>query len=26
LPKTAPQLDLLAGLDRTTLEMRDPWF
>jgi alkylation response protein AidB-like acyl-CoA dehydrogenase len=26
LPKTAPQLDLLASLDRTTLEMRDPWF
>ena len=26
LPKTAPQLDLLASLDRTTLEMRDSWF
>ncbi|MEN4474212.1 acyl-CoA dehydrogenase [Mycolicibacterium cosmeticum] len=26
LPKTGPQLDLLAGLDRTTLEMRDGWF
>jgi hypothetical protein len=26
LPKTAPQLDLLDSLDRTTLEMRDPWF
>jgi hypothetical protein len=26
LPKTAPQLDLLESLDRTTLEMRDPWF
>ncbi len=26
LPKTAPQLDLLAALDRTTLEMRDGWF
>ncbi|MBN8867202.1 MAG: acyl-CoA dehydrogenase [Solirubrobacterales bacterium] len=26
LPKTAPQLDLLAGLDRTTLEMEDDWF
>jgi alkylation response protein AidB-like acyl-CoA dehydrogenase len=26
LPKTAPQLDLLASLDRTTLEMRDDWF
>jgi hypothetical protein len=26
LPKTAPQLDLLAALDRTTLEMRDAWF
>lgn len=26
LPKTAPQLDLLASLDRTTLEMRDGWF
>lgn len=26
LPKTAPQLDLLASLDRTTLEMRDNWF
>nr|WP_090346372.1 acyl-CoA dehydrogenase [Mycolicibacterium malmesburyense]CRL78954.1 acyl-CoA dehydrogenase domain-containing protein [Mycolicibacterium malmesburyense] len=26
LPKTAGQLDLLASLDRTTLEMRDGWF
>jgi alkylation response protein AidB-like acyl-CoA dehydrogenase len=26
LPKTGPQLDLLAALDRTTLEMRDGWF
>jgi alkylation response protein AidB-like acyl-CoA dehydrogenase len=26
LPKTAPQLDLLASLDRTTLEMSDSWF
>ncbi|MDT5210086.1 MAG: hypothetical protein QOF67_2501 [Mycobacterium sp.] len=26
LPKTAPQLDLLQSLDRTTLEMRDAWF
>jgi hypothetical protein len=26
LPKTEPQLDLLASLDRTTLEMRDAWF
>ncbi len=26
LPKTDPQLDLLASLDRTTLEMRDDWF
>jgi alkylation response protein AidB-like acyl-CoA dehydrogenase len=26
LPKTSPQLDLLESLDRTTLEMRDPWF
>lgn len=26
LPRTAPQLDLLASLDRTTLEMRDDWF
>ena len=26
LPKTGPQLDLLASLDRTTLEMRDGWF
>ena len=26
LPKTAPQLDLLASLDRTTIEMRDAWF
>jgi alkylation response protein AidB-like acyl-CoA dehydrogenase len=26
LPKTAPQFDLLEGLDRTTLDMRDAWF
>ena len=26
LPKTAPQLDLLAALDRTTLETDDAWF
>ena len=26
LPKTAPWLDLLASLDRTTLEMQDGWF
>jgi alkylation response protein AidB-like acyl-CoA dehydrogenase len=26
LPKTAPQLDLLAALDRTTLDMQDSWF
>ncbi|TDH56434.1 acyl-CoA dehydrogenase [Mycobacterium eburneum] len=26
LPKTAPQLDLLARLDRTTLEMQTGWF
>ncbi|HEX9833481.1 MAG TPA: acyl-CoA dehydrogenase, partial [Mycobacterium sp.] len=26
LPKTGPALDLLAALDRTTLEMRDGWF
>lgn len=26
LPKTAPQLDLLEQLDRTTLEMRPDWF
>lgn len=26
LPKTAPQLELLESLDRTTLEMRDGWF
>ena len=26
LPKTTPQLDLLASLDRTTLEMREGWF
>jgi alkylation response protein AidB-like acyl-CoA dehydrogenase len=26
LPRTAPQLDLLASLDRTTLDMRDGWF
>jgi alkylation response protein AidB-like acyl-CoA dehydrogenase len=26
LPRTAPQLDLLERLDRTTLDMRDAWF
>ena len=26
LPKVAPQLDLLASGDTTTLEMRDAWF
>jgi alkylation response protein AidB-like acyl-CoA dehydrogenase len=26
LPKTAPQFDLLASLDETTLAMRDEWF
>jgi alkylation response protein AidB-like acyl-CoA dehydrogenase len=26
LPKTAPQLDLLEALDRTTLDMRQEWF
>ncbi|MCB0830062.1 MAG: acyl-CoA dehydrogenase [Solirubrobacterales bacterium] len=26
LPKTDPQFDLLASLDRTTLEMEDAWF
>ena len=26
LPRTGPQLDLLASLDRTTLEMEDAWF
>jgi hypothetical protein len=26
LPKTAPALDLLESVDRTTLEMRDVWF
>ncbi|MEU4681006.1 acyl-CoA dehydrogenase [Micromonospora sp. NPDC023737] len=26
LPRTGPQFDLLASLDRTTLEMRDTWF
>lgn len=26
LPRTTPQLDLLASLDRTTLEMQDGWF
>jgi butyryl-CoA dehydrogenase len=26
LPRTRPQLDLLATLDRTTLDMRDAWF
>ncbi|MBL0163768.1 MAG: acyl-CoA dehydrogenase [Xanthomonadales bacterium] len=26
LPKVGPQLDLLASLDRTTLDMQDGWF
>jgi alkylation response protein AidB-like acyl-CoA dehydrogenase len=26
LPRTGPQLDLLAALDRTTLDMEDRWF
>jgi alkylation response protein AidB-like acyl-CoA dehydrogenase len=26
LPRTAPQFDLLASLDRTTVEMSDSWF
>jgi hypothetical protein len=26
LPKVYPQLDLLASLDRTTLDMQDAWF
>jgi hypothetical protein len=26
LPKTGPQLDLLASLNRTTLDMQDSWF
>ncbi|KUH85727.1 MULTISPECIES: acyl-CoA dehydrogenase [unclassified Mycobacterium] len=26
LPRTAPQLDLLASLDRTTVDMRADWF
>ena len=26
LPRTGPQLDLLASLDRTTLDMREEWF
>ncbi|CAG9171563.1 acyl-CoA dehydrogenase [Cupriavidus respiraculi] len=26
LPKVEPQLDLLASLDRTTLDMQDAWF
>ena len=26
LPRTGPQLDLLARLDRTTLDMRAEWF
>lgn len=26
LPKIGPQLDLLASMDRTTIEMRDSWF
>jgi hypothetical protein len=26
LPRTGPQLDLLAQLDRTTLDMQDAWF
>ena len=26
LPRVDPTLDLLDGLDRTTLDMRDEWF
>jgi len=26
LPKAGPQLDLLATLDRTSLDMQDAWF
>ncbi|WP_155402491.1 acyl-CoA dehydrogenase C-terminal domain-containing protein, partial [Ralstonia solanacearum] len=26
LPKTGPQLALLASLDTTTLDMQDAWF
>jgi alkylation response protein AidB-like acyl-CoA dehydrogenase len=26
LPRTGPQLDLLAALDRTTLDMQDSWY
>jgi hypothetical protein len=26
LPKTGAQFDLLASLDRTTLDMQDAWF
>jgi len=26
LPKVGPQLDLLASLDRTTLDMNPAWF
>ncbi len=26
LPRTGPQFDLLASLDRTTLDMRDAWY
>ncbi|MEK6441077.1 acyl-CoA dehydrogenase C-terminal domain-containing protein [Pseudonocardia sp. T1-2H] len=26
LPRTGPQLDLLASLDRTTLDMQNEWF
>jgi butyryl-CoA dehydrogenase len=26
LPRTAPQFDLLASLDRTTLDMEQAWF
>ncbi|HTL24747.1 MAG TPA: acyl-CoA dehydrogenase C-terminal domain-containing protein, partial [Mycobacteriales bacterium] len=26
LPRTGPQLDLLASLNRTTLDMKDQWF
>ena len=26
LPRTGPQFDLLASLDRTSLDMRDEWF
>ena len=26
LPRTGPQFDLLASLDRTTLDMRSDWY